>query len=435
MPMFENTKIVANAASPSPSVLPLRRRKQVVSLLLPPITAGQSLNDSSSGFLLCTAGRLRYAAIASFALALLLLARSGTKNGKSHDDMMETLTGSSRPFQYIGDLDPSEPQPWPEEEEDWHALHETLVKRVEESDSSSSNQAKDYLPQLVFYGDSITEGWNGTSFGNLPGQHRMWTTGEDESIRDVFANAFGDKSDWGERALKPPLVLGISGSRTYDFIWRVVNGEFPISSLLDNAEAIDNNSDVFPIEKLERIYILLMGTNNLGGGMLPEPTLKGMDAAGRTILQLHEKHFPNTPAGMLFSELLPRKDDFRAVKMCPPRCKNVETLEPFQSFMPAIKKVNRALPNLLDGWREDFKNSRIILLSANNVTSEVGASKQNGNTMHSYTPVINCGHEMFAFDDIDELDVYMPDRLHPNAKGYKLWSHCLKKGLDVIMSR
>ena len=107
-----------------------------MSLLLPPIKAGQSLNDSSSGFL-CTAGRLRYAAIASFALALLLFARSGTKNDKSHDEMMETLTGSTRPFQYIGDLDPSEPQPWPEEEEDWHALHETLVKRVEESDESS----------------------------------------------------------------------------------------------------------------------------------------------------------------------------------------------------------------------------------------------------------------------------------------------------------
>jgi hypothetical protein len=349
---------------------------------------------------------------------------------------MEKLTGSSRPFQYIGDIDPSEPQPWPEEEEDWHALHETLVKRVQESDASSTNQVKDYLPQLIFYGDSITEGWSGTSFGNAPGLHRMWTAGEDESIRDVFANAFGDNSDWGKRALKPPLVLGISGSRTYDFIWRVVNGEFPLSSLLDNTEEIeDENEDVFPIEKLERIYILLMGTNNLGGGMLPEPTIKGMDAAGRKILQLHEKHFPNTPAALLFSELLPRKDDFRAVKMCPPRCKNVEKLEPYQSFMPAIKKVNRALPNMLDGWRQDFQNSRIILLSANTETSEVGEIEIHDNTRHVYTPVITCGKEMFSFNDLNEFDVYMPDRLHPNAKGYQLWSRCLKRGLDAIMTR
>jgi hypothetical protein len=269
---------------------------------------------------------------------------------------------------------------------------------------------------------------------------RMWTDGEDESIRDVFSNAFGDNSDWGKRALKPPLVLGISGSRTYDFIWRVVNGEFPVSSLLDNTEEIaydneDDIDDVFPIEKLERIYILLMGTNNLGGGMLPEPTIKGMDTAARTILQLHEKNFPNTPSVLLFSELLPRKDDFRAVKMCPPRCKNVEKLEPYSSFMPAIRKVNRALPNLLDGLREDFQNSRIILLSANTDTSEVGDTEQNNNTSHSYTPVITCGKEMFAYNDVNEFDVYMPDRLHPNAKGYELWSRCLKKGLDAIMTR
>jgi lysophospholipase L1-like esterase len=265
----------------------------------------------------------------------------------------------------------------------------------------------------------------------------MWTAGEEEYIRDVFTNAFGDNSDWGKRALKPPLVLGISGSRTYDFIWRVVNGEFPVSSLLDNTgENKENNTnEVFPIEKLERIYILLMGTNNLGGGMLPKPTLKGMDTAGRTILQLHEKHFPNTPAALLFSELLPRKDDFRAVKMCPPRCKNFEKLEPYQSFMPAIKKVNQELPNMLNSWREDFQNSRIILLSANTKTNEVGETDQNDNKRHLYTPVITCGKEMFAFDDLNEFDVYLPDRLHPNAKGYELWSRCLKKGLGTIMTR
>jgi len=49
--------------------------------------------------------------------------------------------------------------------------------------------------------------------------------------------------------------------------------------------------------------------------------------------------------------------------------------------------------------------------------------------------VINCGKEMFAFDDVNELDIYMPDRLHPNAEGYTLWSHCLKKGLNAILTR
>ena len=407
------------------------RRKKKVSLLLPPISIQSSLNSSTN--YVSTAGRFRYIAIIFFVVGSVVFLSKNANNQQQvpSDANMEKLTGSSRPFQYIGDFNPSEPLPWPEEEEDWHALHETLAKRVKESDELSINQGDDYLPQLVFYGDSITEGWNGTSFGNLPGPHRMWIDGEDETIRDVFANAFGDKSEWGERALKPPLILGISGSRTYDFIWRVNNGEFPVSPLLKNVEETDTTDGdaEFHREKLERIYILLMGTNNLGGGMLPGPTLEGMDSVGRTILQLHQKHFPNTPAAMLFSELLPRNDDFRAAKMCPARCKNVETSEPYKSFMPAINKVNRELPGLLDGWRKDFKNSRILLLSA----GEVNASDQSNNV--SYNTVIKCGGEMFAFKDIKKLDTYMPDRLHPNAKGYDLWSRCLKKGLDAVMSR
>jgi lysophospholipase L1-like esterase len=205
-----------------------------------------------------------------------------------------------------------------------------------------------------------------------------------------------------------------------------------VSTLLKDGTHHDNgNENEFQMKKLERIYILLMGTNNLGGGMLPEPTIKGMDASVRTILQLHQEHFPDVPAAMIFNELLPRKDDFRAVKMCPPRCKNVEKLEPYQSFTPAIEKVNRALPALVNSWMKDFPNSRIILLSslAKAETDDVGDEKQND------TSVITCGKELFAMKNVDEFDEYMPDRLHPNAKGYELWSHCLKKGLDVIMMR
>ena len=74
---------------------------------------------------------------------------------------------------------------------------------------------------------------------------------------------------------------------------------------------------MFQLEKLERICIVLMGTNNLGGGMLLGPTVEGMDAVGHAILELHKKNFPNTPSAMPFSKLVLRKYDFRAIKMCP----------------------------------------------------------------------------------------------------------------------
>ena len=401
-------------------------------------------------------------------------ASSATEKG----ELLAKLSNNSRPFNYIGDIDPTKPLPWPESEKDWWSFHETLVESVKKSDDLPSKQfdiTNSRLPQLLFYGDSITEGWGGTSFGNIPGKHRMWKPNEYIDIQNIFDSNFGSNSVWGERAIKQPLILGISGSRTYDFIWRIENGEFPSSTLLDVNDNNDENNgdeeeqdedgeeskleelveveahseDTFDLGKLERIYIVLMGTNNLGGGMLPTPTIEGMDATGRAILQLHKNRFPGVPSAMLFSELLPRKDDFRAEKMCPPRCANITTLEPYKSFMPAIDKVNKELPQIVNGWRNDFVNSRIVLLSGNTDETVVEShertyDKSSDNhdtdkeeevesTNNNYTKTINCGREMFNIEDINEYDTYMPDRLHPNAKGYELWSHCLMKGLEVII--
>jgi len=353
------------------------------------------------------------------------------------------VEGSGRPFEYIGDIDPTKPLPWPKKEADWWALHELLAKRVAESDSLppisiSNNEPRDknndnlYFPQLIFYGDSITEGWNGTSFGDIPGEHRMWSPNEPALIRQIFDKHFGQSSVWGRKAARPPLVLGISGSKTYDFIWRVENGEFPVSRIFDakddgSATAAESETETAANQYLERIFIILMGTNNLGGGMLPEPTIRGMDAVGRTILQKLRDRNASQPAAILFSELLPRRDDFRARKMCPPRCKNEKTLEPFSSFMPAIEKVNRALPDVLDGWRRDYPESKIVLLSSKEGENGIDDSKSHD------MKTIFCGSEMFAMERQEEFDLHMPDHLHPNAKGYDLWARCIKRGLEAIM--
>lgn len=370
---------------------------------------------------------------------------------KKDESSLAHATNSSRPFVYIGDIDPTRPRPWPEDERDWWRLHDTLVARVRASDEMFPHVTDSPRPQLVFYGDSITEGWEGTSFGNVPGPHRMWTDGEDGTVRDVFARHFGGKSEWHELALKPPLVLGISGSRTYDFIWRIENGEFPTSQLLsdddggtaggpgageehaeedtDQDDAGGDVKDSYPRpEKLERVYIVLMGTNNLGGGQLPGETIKGMDAAARSILGLHNKHRPGTPSALVFSSLLPRRDDFRARKMCPPRCKEPEREVPYESFGPAIEKVNRALPGLLEKMREDFPGSRIVLLTGEEEGDGPEEGGHGGDT-------VRCGREMFAIESSDEFDAVMPDRLHPNSKGYDLWAGCIRRGIDRVMRR
>mmetsp|Transcript_14761 Transcript_14761/g.31853 ORF Transcript_14761/g.31853 Transcript_14761/m.31853 type:complete len:156 (-) Transcript_14761:838-1305(-) len=40
---------------------------------------------------------------------------------------------TSTPFDYIGDIDPTKPLPWPKEEEDWWNFHDLLVQRVKAS--------------------------------------------------------------------------------------------------------------------------------------------------------------------------------------------------------------------------------------------------------------------------------------------------------------
>ena len=344
-------------------------------------------------------------------------------------DKAETRTNFSRPFQYLGDVDPTKPQPWPKEEVDWWQLHKTLVHRVKESDGMTAKHVDDeHVPQLVFYGDSITEAWNGTSFGNTPGPTRMWGPDEPDKIREVFEKHFGSTSTWGKRALLPPLILGISGSRTYDFIWRIEDGEFPRSQLI--SKSTDSDQGSFEVKNFERIYIVLMGTNNLGAGMLPDGTIAGMDATGRKILELHQESSPNNPAAIIFSELLPRKDDHRAMKMCPPRCKNLTTLEPFTSFMPAIDKVNQELPTIIYDWLKDFPNSRIVLLSSQHDEDDKNKTMSKSK---SGLEIIRCGIDMFAFDNDTEFDAHMPDRLHPNALGYDVWARCIKRGLEEIM--
>jgi beta-glucosidase len=87
----------------------------------------------------------------------------------------------------------------------WIPRHEQKLKIASESD-----------PQLVFIGDSITQGW-------------------EESGKPVYEQAF---ADW------PSLNLGFSGDRTENVLWRLQHGEV---------------ADVDP-----ELIVMMIGTNNTG---------------------------------------------------------------------------------------------------------------------------------------------------------------------------
>ena len=96
-------------------------------------------------------------------------------------------------------------------------------------------------PQLVFVGDSITEGWGGN-----PDNRATWL-----SHFDRFR----------------PLNLGISGDETQHVLWRLEHGEL---------DAIR-----------PRALVLLIGTNNIGNsGMTGSQTVPGVQKVVRTIRTL-----------------------------------------------------------------------------------------------------------------------------------------------------
>ena len=109
-------------------------------------------------------------------------------------------------------------------------------------------EAKTLDPELVFLGDSITQGWQ-------------------ESGDDVWNQAF---SPWRS------LNLGFSGDRTENVLWRLAHGEV---------------DDINP-----KLVVMMIGTNNTGHRMDPPETV----ALGiKTILEELKTRLPDTQVLLL----------------------------------------------------------------------------------------------------------------------------------------
>ncbi|KAL3807839.1 hypothetical protein ACHAXA_009729, partial [Cyclostephanos tholiformis] len=110
-------------------------------------------------------------------------------------------------------MDPASPMSWPKTEVDWWTTGPCTISSSRGSYSTAIPSWRDGIERhprpMTMYGD----------FGS------------------VFDASFGSGSAWGKSALRSPLLLGICGSRTYDLIWRIKNGEFPTLRLSGMKEA------------------------------------------------------------------------------------------------------------------------------------------------------------------------------------------------------
>lgn len=213
------------------------------------------------------------------------------------------------------------------------------------------------LRSLVLLGDSITESWLGTNMG----QEVERTGGIPRLFKDKFQNF-------------DPIVLAIGGDQTQHLLYRISNGQLPSK----------HNKDA--------IFVVLIGTNNIGKGELPGPTAQGVLAVAEYVLEQTKVH-------LILFQVLPRGDSFRFEGICPPRCSSPG--KPLKLIMPIVNELNGLIRKGVEDLKSRYGKSRLGL--------------------------IDCGSE-FLTSNGETHEVHqslMPDLLHPNADGHAILADCI----------
>lgn len=199
----------------------------------------------------------------------------------------------------------------------WGKRHEKILEKVAEGGH-----------ELVFIGDSITQGWEGAG-------------------KETWEEFYGDRK---------ALNLGYSGDRTEHVLWRLLNGEL---------EGVD-----------PKAYVLMIGTNNTGHGLRPA----GETADGiKLILELLQDRSPESK--ILLLSVFPRgeqPDD-------PKRMRNEE--------------INDMIEHYADGKKIHWLDLTDTFLNEDGVLPKE----------------------------------VMPDALHPEQKGYRMWAEAMEPTLVKLL--
>ncbi|KAG7350618.1 exo-1,4-beta-glucosidase [Nitzschia inconspicua] len=268
---------------------------------------------------------------------------------------------------------------WNKEQYDqWWKYHEILNQRVAEYAArrtihhANPHEEQQKTRPLILLGDSITESWLGTGLG-IP-KHRA------EGVPEVL------KSELSASQGFDPLVLAISGDQTQHLLWRLQHGQL-LSEYSNDPTAM---------------FVVLIGTNNLGAGELPGPTARGILAVVEYLLKNTSKE-----SCLLIFEVLPRGDGKTWLQdLCPPRCQMSGL--PYTSFLPPIQKTNQAVREGLEKLRKTYKASE------------------------SRLKLMDCGMEFLdsANPDQEVMESLMPDLLHPNEEGHQILAKCIQQFKD-----
>lgn len=267
-------------------------------------------------------------------------------------------------------------------------MHESQVEDAQRGTES----------RIVFLGDSITEGWLRTGFSR-----RTASLPQPKNTR-LFYESLGIYS---------PLILAIGGDRTHDLGWRLQNG-------------------LLPPQLQPSIFVILIGTNDLGTGESPGSVWAELKLLLRTLhearpealLAVHDIFPRGSDEGEVFTSSFHRGGWWHA---------------PWNKHRSAIDFINFQIRNFTEShsWvlhvgcghhflgRAEEPSEQLEHAPEANMVTRAAAEDASAT---SAPPAAEAAHEYIR----PEL---MYDLLHLTHEGYKLWATCLKGHLNYHLAR
>uniref|UniRef100_A0A7S0YCR7 SGNH hydrolase-type esterase domain-containing protein n=1 Tax=Pseudo-nitzschia delicatissima TaxID=44447 RepID=A0A7S0YCR7_9STRA len=287
----------------------------------------------------------------------------------------------------------------------WWNYYEELQERVDkyaekrqklyDNEKYHTKDGKRTRP-LILLGDSITEAWSGTGLG-VP---KFRADGVPEVLESVLTSS----------SLRlDPIVLGASGDQTQHLLYRLEHDHMRAAQL----KTTSPEGEIVVSYDPSAIFVVMIGTNNLGSGELPGPTAKGILAVVDYLLT----ETANAGSRVMLFNVLPRGDGPKVLKkLCPPRCSDDEKQIPYSSFMPAVDNTNVAVAKGIQELSKTYPG-RIKQVDCEEGFLNENFGKEKTNKKG---------------DNYEVKKELMPDLLHPNAKGHEKLANCIKNYIHAI---
>mmetsp|Transcript_57666 Transcript_57666/g.95343 ORF Transcript_57666/g.95343 Transcript_57666/m.95343 type:complete len:430 (+) Transcript_57666:190-1479(+) len=291
----------------------------------------------------------------------------------------------------ITSLESDWPEPRPELRSDalerWKTLHSSHVVAARTQSSA----------QIVFLGDSITEGWIRSGFS------ARGSTLPQPACEAIWNASF---SRWR------PLNFGIGGDRIQDLGWRLQHG-------------------LLPHTLQPRAFVVAIGTNDIGNGESADAALAELTTL---ILWLHTRR-PAT--SIIVVGLFPRGEDVGTPRT-PAFHRSPWWVHAWNKHRAKIERINRglkALPSEYGSaqWMRYVDCSHVVLARADSPADQLADKSADQQPADQSADKVGGTNTKASLQYIDLRMSY--DLLHLTPRGYSAWAKCLAPHIAAVLAR